>query len=311
MQQIHTVKTTVPLPAFLLECLPLRLATLLSAFDGATVEEIRLHRDRHCTVRQGDACYTLPVSLSEEDIRETVKKMCGGALYAHAHTIIQGYLVMKEGIRVGICGSAAMEGDRIIGINSFTGLVIRLPHAVSVNCSEILGILQTASPMASALLYAPPGEGKTTLLRSLAKTISSPKIGLHTVLVDSREELFYGLETPELRLDILKGYPRERGIEIAVRSLGAQMLVCDEIGSAADADAILHAAGCGVPILASAHGSALCELLRRPVFAKLHRARAFLYYIGLRREHGCRVRFEIASREEAERRMESPEHVGV
>lgn len=309
MQQIHTVKSSAPLPAFLLECLPLRLAALLSSFDGATVEEIRLHCNRHCTVRQGEACYTLPLSLSEEEIRETVKKMCGGALYAHAHTIVQGYLVMKEGIRVGICGSAAMEGERIIGINSFTGLVVRLPHAVSVDCSKILDALQATVPIGGALLYAPPGEGKTTLLRALAKAVASPEIGLHTVLVDSREELFYGLDAPSLRMDILKGYPRERGIEIAVRSLGAQMIVCDEISNAADAEAILHAAGCGVPLLASAHGSNAESLLRRPVFAKLHRAGVFSHYIGIRRGYGNRVRLEMASWEQMEQSLGRQAHV--
>lgn len=311
MQQIHTARRITPLPQSLLVCLPKRLSEILSTFDGSVAEEIRLHRDRHCTLRQGQTCYTLPISLNEEEMQETVKRMCSGALYAHAHTIAQGYIVMKEGIRVGICGTAAIENEEIIGISSFTGLTIRLPHAVFVDCSKILHALQKSTPIASALLYSPPGEGKTTVLRALAKDFASPEVGLHTVLVDSREELFFGLDAPTLRMDILKGYPKEKGIEIAVRSLGAQMIVCDEISSVADAEAILRAAGCGVPMLASAHGSDALSLLRRPVFAKLHRARAFSFYIGIKRTHGNRMQFEISSWEQMESILRGEDHVGT
>ena len=44
-----------------------------------------------------------------------------------------------------------------------------------------------------------------------------------------------------------------------------EVLVCDEIGTEADAQAILRIHGCGVPVIASAHGTSWEDLERRPV----------------------------------------------
>ena len=56
-------------------------------------------------------------------------------------------------------------------------------------------------------------------------TIESGSYGIRTVAVDTRAELRFGTENPRLTLDVLVGYPRALGIEIAVRSLGAQLIV--------------------------------------------------------------------------------------
>ena len=110
---------------------------------------------------------------------------------------------------------------------------------------------------------------------------------MRTVVVDTREELGFTLDGKSLLLDVLIGYPRQIGIEIAVRSLGAQLIVCDEIGGPHDARAILSAANCGVPLIATAHASTAEELLRRPSIKLLHNAGVFGSYVGLARHpHG-------------------------
>ena len=133
------------------------------------------------------------------------------------------------------------------------------------------------------LIYGRPASGKTTVLRAIAEAAASSPYSLRTVAVDTREELGWGLGGSDLLLDILIGYPRDLGIEIAVRSLGAQLVVLDEIGSVSDAEAILNAANCGVPIVASAHADSLSELLLRPAIRRLHEARVFSHYAGLTR----------------------------
>jgi stage III sporulation protein AA len=96
----------------------------------------------------------------------------------------------------------------------------------------------------------------------------------------------------------MSGYPRDIGIEIAVRTLGAEVIICDEIGSMADARATLGAANCGVPLIASAHASSVEELLERPAIVLLHRARVFGSYIGLSRRTAGGFDYSVTSRQE-------------
>ena len=214
---------------------------------------------------------------------ELLKKMCGGSLYAYTQTINQGFLTLEGGIRVGICGSAATENGRIIGVGEISGLIIRIPHAPDVSAKPILNLLNEMKHLRGVLIYAPPGVGKTTLLRAAAIEASSGARARRTVVVDTREELAHALIGEDLTLDTLIGYPRDVGIEIAVRSLGAELVICDEIGNLNDANAVIRAANCGVPLLATAHAADARELLRRPAFRALHRAAVFGAYVGITR----------------------------
>lgn len=284
MQTIRVTRPLPTLPEALTSVLPPTLTDAIHGCGASSFEELRLHSNRISTVISGGRQFPTGVILDDTQMREILQRMCGGSLYAFSQTINQGYLTMPGGIRVGVCGTAATEGGRIIGVSAVTGLVIRIPHRVPVDPAPIMERLFSADTRGGVLIYSPPGVGKTTLLRAIAESAASPVYARRTVVVDTREELQYTLDGAELSLDILVGYPREIGIEIAVRSLAAELVVCDEIGSTSDAHAILAAANCGVPLVASAHAASLSELLLRPAFRDLHAARVFSTYVGLSRD---------------------------
>jgi stage III sporulation protein AA len=104
------------------------------------------------------------------------------------------------------------------------------------------------------------------------------------VVIDTRGELGFDCDEPTLCLDILRGYPRARGVEIATRTMSAQLMVCDEIGDVEEATALVAAHNGGVPLVATAHGGSVEELLRRTGLRMLHRARLFGAYVGIRRD---------------------------
>lgn len=283
MQNIQIAYKPSSLPAVLRGCLPLHFCDAILRTGANPIEEIRLHRGRTLTVTSRQKNLGCGIVVSEREIQEIFSRMCGGSLYAYEQTIRQGYIPLEGGIRVGVCGSAACEDGKIIGVHNITGLIVRIPHAIAVDTETLLHSFFADRAQRGMLIYAPPGVGKTTLLRAIAKNLSSPRYGWHTVIVDTRGELNVELNDSSLNLDVMSGYPRDVGIEIAVRTLGAQLIVCDEIGSMADARATLGAANCGVPLIASAHAASLGELLERPAIKILHRAYVFGKYVGLSR----------------------------
>ena len=261
------------------------------------IEEIRCRKNRRLYVTCGEQNVILGYVVTEEDMEYIFNALCGGSLYAHKDTVNEGYITLDGGIRVGIVGRAAVESGKLLGVYDVSGINIRLPKDLRPSASTVCNLLHKSR--GGVLIYSSPGVGKTTLLRSASATMASGENAIRVAVVDTRGELGLYLDDARLSLDILEGYPKAKGIEIALRTMNPQLIVCDEIGSEADAQAIASAQNCGVPILASAHGDSLSGLLVRKGIESLHKSAVFDYYVGIERRYGYDFSYSIVSREEA------------
>ena len=91
------------------------------------------------------------------------------------------------------------------------------------------------------------------------------------------------------RTDVMGGCPKGEGLMLLLRAMNPQVLAADEITAPSDVAALLAAAGCGVTLLATAHGNGREDLLRRPLYRPLLEEGVFRRLVRIERPGGKRV----------------------
>ena len=261
---------------------------LKNADAAEKIEEIRLRRDAVMSLTV-DGGNVIPEDVAggfhvctPDEIFSSVRLLCEDSLHSFEETLKEGYITVGGGYRVGVCGAVNGSGDKISGVYSINSMCIRIPHLFLGVSFELKSIL-TGERIKSALVFSPPGEGKTTLLRDFALSASRGTSPLRVAVIDTRGELYDAHEFRSSICDALIGYPRAKGIEIATRTMSPEIIVCDEIGGEEEAKAILSAQNSGVPLLASAHGEEIDTILRRPNIRMLCEKGVFDYLIKIKR----------------------------
>jgi stage III sporulation protein AA len=228
-----------------------------------------------------------------ELLRRLVLLLSDSSFYALEEELRRGYITLPGGHRAGLCGRVILEHGAIRGLREISSVNLRLARPAPGASLALLSQLIEQGRLLTTLIAAPPRAGKTTLLRDLAYQLSEGAAGkpLRVGLVDERSELaaLRGGQ-PQLavgnRTDVLDGCPKAEGLMMLIRSMSPQVLICDEIGQAADAAALAEAANAGIAVIASAHAAAEKELLARPVLAGLLKNGAFMRVALLSRRHG-------------------------
>lgn len=246
------------------ELLPARLRELLCSSGRTQAEEIRLRTGRQLSlVLNGREFEAGGDKLRREELMQVLEKATGASLHSAAPAMVNGYISYK-GLRIGLCGEAAISGGQLLGFREYSSLAIRLPRECRGICSGFIDRL-TDGGMDNTLIISPPGVGKTTLLRELIRVISQR--GIRVSVLDERCELSASGSFDLGRCsDVLSGVPKELGTSMLLRGMNPQVIAMDEISREEDRKVIDQILGCGVSILASAHGRDRQDMLKRPMY---------------------------------------------
>lgn len=249
----------------------------------SSISELRLRVGlRSCIMIRGERIF-LFYRASDEDMKNIFLSLCGGSMHTCRDGIAEGYISLDGGIRVGIAGHARYDGGRFVGISEVSSLVFRIPTGKSDIEDELIAAWRRAE--GGMLIYSPPGVGKTTALRTLTGYISRTS---QVVLIDERGELSV-MDNPGACVDVLRGYSRPLGIEVALRTLSPEVIVLDEIGGEDEAQRIIEYMNSGVRVLASAHADSLAALSRRGAVKPFLDADVFDVFLGISLLGGRRV----------------------
>lgn len=216
-----------------------------------------LHRDAEAACR-----------FQKEDISAIFNHICKYSPYAFESQLKQGFITVAGGHRIGMCGQVVMEEKKIALMKHVSFLHIRIVHELPGIGQDFLPYLYKQGCFLNTLIISPPGCGKTTLLRDLTKSISDGNEfskGRQVCLIDERSEIagsFMGVPQNRIgiRTDVLDACPKALGMMMAIRAMGPEILVVDELGLRQDYDAVNLAGVCGIKLLASAHGEDYMEV---------------------------------------------------
>ena len=269
--------------------MPEALARLIGPQPDGPVTEVRLRAERPVEIRTLSGSRLLPGALAREALSRLLDELAAHSLYAWQEQLRQGFFTLPDGSRVGVTGRFVVEDGRVRGLTHIGSACLRLAHEVPGCAAPLSPLLCPGGRPESALILSPPGLGKTTLLRDIARCFS---LGIHGFspcqvgIADERGELAacrQGIPSLEVgpRTDVCDGCPKALALPMLVRTMGSRVLVTDELGGREDARAVLAAHRCGAAVVASAHAADLREARGRPGLSSLLSARAFSRVVEL------------------------------
>lgn len=269
----------------LVHILPLWMRESVTVLQSQCLQEIRLRIGFGPSLVCKDKRIRLQRVITKEDLAFCINTASRYSPWS-SQTITRGFITVQGGHRIGICGSVAMQNDKLISIREVSSLCVRVAR-------QFPGIGERAAAIqGNILILGRPGSGKSTLLRDI---IRSKSIRGRTIcVIDERQEIFPCVEgvpcfqTGE-NTDILSGCTKAEGIDIATRVMNPDMIAVDEITARSDCESLINAGWCGISLLATAHASNKQDFFERPVYKPLVESRLFDTLIILQMDKSWRT----------------------
>ena len=215
-------------------------------------------------------------AIEPGDVELLLERASGASVHSVLEQLREGFITLEGGHRVGFCGTTVVEQGKITFLRDLSSASIRVARQIPGLAQNLAPKLFGAGALQSTLILAPPGAGKTSLLRDLIRTLSDGDcVPAHRVgVVDPRGELGAAVGGKmQLDLgchtDLLNACPKAQGLLLLLRAMNPQVLAVDEVTAPEDVQAICDAAGCGVVLLATVHGRDREDLKRRQLYRQL------------------------------------------
>ncbi|MHB9923928.1 stage III sporulation protein AA [Clostridium botulinum] len=270
----------------ILNILPSHISRLICDLDEVDkLQEIRFKIGRPIFFQIGNIEKLASYEVKREDIKSIVQRMSNYSIYSFEEEIKQGYLTIKGGHRVGICGRCVIDEGKVKTIRDISSLNIRICREIYNASKLVMPYIVENGQVLNTIIISPPKCGKTTIIRDISKKISDgvdalSLKGKKVSVIDERSEIagsYNGVPQLDvgLRTDVLDNCPKSEGIVMAIRSMAPEVMICDEIGTYNDVESILIALNSGVSLITTIHGFGVEDIYNRPVFKEIVENKVF------------------------------------
>ena len=239
--------------------LPQNVQDALRHINANYLYEIRLRAENPVSVNYGGkyrflSLYGLTDSIEKAlicdaiDVEECVYRAGKCSVYSVEEQIRQGFITAENGVRIGLAGEYVYDKGKPLAVRNFTSLCVRIPHEIIGSGREIYERCMS-DKVKNVLVASSPGQGKTTILRDLARILSE-KTRKNVLICDERGEI--AVKNVGLTCDVIKYADKAVAFETGIRAMRPDIMITDEL-SAGDCKALQRAKNAGITILASAH----------------------------------------------------------
>ncbi len=249
--------------------------------------EIRMRRDRPLILYGrygsvfvgfgGGTTYrdTEAYRVSPREFDSVFSRLCDYSVHTHLPTLIEGYITMKTGHRVGVaCTAVTNSSGEVTSVKDISSLNIRICREKQGCADEIINEV-FGGRLQSVIIAGPPLSGKTTVLRDLIRQLSGPTGQLYKVcLVDERYEIAGmcdGVPTYDIGLncDVLSAFPKGKAVINLIKTMSPDVIAIDEVATQEEISAIGQGVNSGVKFIVTVHASNYDEIIHRPQIAQL------------------------------------------
>ncbi len=242
----------------MLEFLPPHILAAVRYVNANYLYELRLRADKPLRANIGGRYVFLgergianageAIVATRKEVEDTLFAASGYSVYSVENQLRRGFVTGSCGERIGVAGTFVYEKGGVHTVRDVTSLCIRIPHEIRGCAGEIYARCMKDG-LRSVIILAPPGEGKTTILRDLCRIISE-KTACNILVSDERGELSAG--DLGATSDVVRFADKLTAFTAGIRAMRPDLIVTDEL-LPEDYTAVKRALNSGIAVLASAH----------------------------------------------------------
>jgi len=124
-----------------------------------TIEEIRLRADKPLILKFNKEEVVLKIIINQEMILKTLQKICDNSIYSYQNQIVEGFITIKGGHRIGITGNCVIEENKVSNINYISSLNFRVAKQIKGCSNRLLKYVldKENNTIYTTLIVSPPG----------------------------------------------------------------------------------------------------------------------------------------------------------